>query len=472
MSRAAEDLKAAVTIEVIPHPVKEYVRNDAGRAERFVDAYANEIRFVPAWNRWLSWSGIYWRPDEDNGITRLAIRHSQKLICEASEITDLTHRERAVKDALDMGNGHQMHRMLDLAKCDSRIIARHTELDSAPFLLGVENGTIDLKTGEFKMGDRADLITKRAGTKFVKDATCPRWEAFLGEVFSNNAELASYIQKLVGYTLTGDVREQCFPFLFGRGKNGKSVFTEILQSLLGDYGQRATQGLLAESNNGREPTHEIARLHGARLVLGSETEEGARLAEGRVKNLTGGDTVSARFLYSNAFDFRPVLKLWMFGNHKPEIRGTDEGIWRRVRLIPFTVQIPEACRDAQLTEKLRAELPGILQWAIEGVRLWLASGLNAPAIVSEFSSEYRRAEDTLGEFLAEETECVQDTRTEVRRMFERYMAWATRNGIRAPLSQRGLAKRLIDRGLSRKRASSGNSWEGVSLRFAQARDSQ
>ena len=291
-----------------------YPANDAGRAEEFVDRTHKDLRYVPAWNRWLVWAGHYWRPDEDGEITRLVVKHSRQLMREAAEIPDEIQRGFAIKAAVALGNAGRIQNTLELAKCDSRVVASHRAMDGNPFLLGVQNGVIELRTGTFRTGKREDLITKLAGVTYQKSASCPRWLAFLNEVLQGDAELIGYLQKLVGYTLTGDVSAQMFPFLYGTGKNGKSVFTEILQKLLGDYGRRAPQSLLTESPNGREPSGEIARLQGARLVIGSETTEGGRLAESRIKDLTGGDTMTGRFLYCESFDFKPALKLWMFGN--------------------------------------------------------------------------------------------------------------------------------------------------------------
>ena len=443
---------------------KRYTSNDAGRAEQFVDNHARDIRYVPAWDRWLIWCGHYWRPDADGAITRLAVSHSHQLIRAAAEISDHGVRAAAVKDALRMGDAQRIGRMLEIARCDARVVARHDQLDADPFLLGVQNGVVELRTGIFREGRREDLITKRAGTDYVEAAQCPRWLNFLGEVLAGDPLLISYVQCLVGYTLTGDVSAQCFPFLYGSGKNGKSVFTEVLQRVLGDYGQRAPASLLTASSNGREPTHEIARLHGARLVIGSETEEGSRLAESRVKDLTGGDTLTGRFLYAEPFDFRPCLKLWLFGNHKPAIRGTDDGIWRRVRLIPFIVQIPEDRRDPQLPKKLAEELPGILQWALQGTQDWLRDGLSAPNVVTEASAEYREEEDTLGDFITEKIVRVRDARTAFADMFAGYREWAERNGLRLQLPSRMLSKRLKERGFNLIKAHGGNFWEGVQLR--------
>ncbi len=459
----AEKWAASNDLPTAPAPTS-YTLNDAGRAAQFVDSHLDAMRYVPAFGRWLLWSGHHWQRDEDGGITRLAVLHSQRLIASAANILNETARASAVKEALAMGNAQRIERTLDLAKCDKRIVVSHNALDGNPFLLGVENGVIELRNGTFRAGRREDLITKRAGVSYVPGATCPRWQAFIAEVLGNDPALVSYVQKLVGYTLTGDVSAQLFPFLFGIGKNGKSVFTETLHTLLGEYGQRAPASLLTASNNGREPTNEIARLHGARLVIGSETEEGARLAESRVKDITGGDTLTGRFLYAEAFDFKPSLKLWMFGNHKPEIRGTDEGIWRRVRLIPFLVQIPEARRDPHLPAKLAEELPGILQWAMDGTKLWLSDGLKSPACVTEASGEYRDEEDTLADFIADEIEDDPNERTDTGGMFLRYQEWAVRNGLRYPITLRTLTKRLRERGMRLNRTNGQRHWQGVTLK--------
>lgn len=444
---------------------KAYTGNDAGRAERFVDRHFAHIRFVPAWAKWLIWQDHYWRPDDDGAIMRLALDHHRQLLREAADVRDDRARADAVQAAMEMGDTHTIKRMLELARVDGRIVARHDSLDADPFLLGVQNGVVELRTGEFRAGKPTDLITKRVGAPYVAEAACPRWVAFLDRVLASNGTLIDFQQRLWGYTLTGDTSEQIFGFLHGGGKNGKSVHNETAQALLGDYAQRAPQSLLTASNNGREPSHEIARLQGARLVIGSETEEGARLAESRVKDITGGDTLTGRFLYAEAFDFRPCLKLWMFGNHRPTISGTDEGIWRRMRLIPFTVHIPEAERDPHLPDVLRGELPGILQWALAGTRQWLERGLDAPSIVMAASEEYRREEDTLGDFLQDELQEAPGASVRAGEMFARYRAWCERVGYRYPLAQKALTKRLGERpGMVASRLSAGMIFRGVSLK--------
>ncbi|HEY3902065.1 MAG TPA: phage/plasmid primase, P4 family [Chthoniobacter sp.] len=440
-----------------------YAANDTGRARRFIDHHIDHLRYVPKFGRWMVWEEHRWRLDEDGAITRLAVEHSQSLLAQASRIPETAQRELAVRQALSMGNLKHIRPMLELACADGRIVAPHLRLDADSWLLGVRNGVVDLRTGTFRAGRRSDLITKCAGTSYEESADCPRWRTFLEEIFAGDQERISYVQRAVGYSLTGEVTEQCFHFLYGAGKNGKSVFTEVLYRLFGEYAQRAASSLLTVAVNGREPMHEIARLRGARLVIGSEMEEGAWLAESRVKDMTGGDTLTGRCLYQEAFDFRPMLKLWMFGNHKPRIRGTDEGIWRRIRLIPFTVQIPEERRDPRLAAKLCEELPGILRWALEGVRAWQETGLQTPVIVSEAGAEYRSEEDSLGGFIADEIVHDRSERTNVADVFARYKNWAERVGL-APMSQIKLGRRLVERGFQRAASDGERFWTGVTLK--------
>ena len=237
-----------------------------------------------------------------------------------------------------------------------------------------------------------------------------------------------------------------FPvFAMGAGRTANLSSPRCLYWLLGEYAQRAPAALLVACNNGREPHNEIARLHGARLVIGSETEEGARLAESRVKDLTGGDTLTGRRLYEEAFEFKPVLKLLIFGNHKPAIRGTDEGIWRRVRLIPFTVQIPEEKRDPQLAAKLAGELPGILNWALAGTKAWRAEGLKPPASIVQASGDYGTEEDTLEDFISTRSSGKKMAACPVGELFRAYTDWAKETGQNYLMTQQKLGRQLSER---------------------------
>ncbi len=272
-----------------------------------------------------------------------------------------------------------------------------------------------------------------------------------------------------GYSLTAATEEQALFFLYGTGRNGKSTFTETLQTLLGSYAQHAPAALFVADRHGHEPEKEVARLVGSRLVIGSEIEEGAKFAESRVKDLTGQDTLTGRFLYSSPFDFKPTHKLWIFGNHKPDVRGNDLGIWRRMRLIPFTVQIEKSKIDKRLPSKLVAELPGILNWAIEGCLAWQKRGFHTPNAVKAATDECRDEEDVLGEFI--EDRCFVSTMAEIPRweLHSTYLEWAQARGTKVPMKPKAFAKRLRSRiGISERKSGNDRLWIGISLRYEQS----
>jgi putative DNA primase/helicase len=278
-------------------------------------------------------------------------------------------------------------------------------------------------------------------------------------VFAGDESLISFFQRAIGYSLTGDTREQVLFFIHGGGCNGKSTTTEPLQALLGDYALRAPASLYTIDKNRREPETEIARLLGKRMVIGSEIEEGTRLAEARVKHMTGGDRQVGRFLYSDSFEFQPTHKLWLFGNHKPDIRGTDLGIWRRMRLIPFTVQIADADKDPELGTKLLGELAGILNWAIEGCATWQNQGLGMPKAVESATATYQDEEDDLGQFIKDQ--CVVGRDNEITKcdLFMVYRNWADAQGLRMPLTLIKFGKRIGKRpGITELRR---GYWQGI-----------
>ena len=336
------------------------------------------------------------------------------------------------------------------------------ELDASPDLLNTESGTIDLRTGELREHRREDLITKIAPTTYRPDAAAPTWEAFLERVLPGE-DLRAFVQRAVGYSATGDTSEQCMFINHGGGANGKSTFQEAIAAALGDYAMRApTEMLLAKRSDG--VPNDVARLKGARFVSASETEEGRRLAESRIKDLTGQDTITARFMKAEWFDFAPTHKLWLSTNHKPEIRGTDAAIWRRIRLVPWTVSIPPAEQDKKLPIALRHELAGILAWVVRGCLQWRRDGLQAPDEVRKATGEYRAEMDVLAGFLVEC--CEQDTGhwEYAKDLYECYKRWCDENGER-PEPQRKFGGRLGERGFQRDRGGSRGAgiWRGVRL---------
>jgi putative DNA primase/helicase len=341
------------------------------------------------------------------------------------------------------------------------------DLDADPWLIGTPDGMIDLKSGQPITPDRDKLITKSIGASYDATATCPIWEKFLHTVTDGDAELSQFLQAAIGYTLTGSNREQCLFFLHGTGSNGKGVFSETIKRLIGDYGQTAPESLFTKDRN-QSATNDIARLAGCRMAIAAELEEGTHFAESRVKALTGGDTITARFLHKEFFDFQPTHHFWISGNHRPRVTGTDAGIWRRIRLVPFTVTILEAEKDKDLPNKLAAELTGILNWALEGGMRWQREGLETPACVKQATEEYRAEEDVLGQFLAECTEESTGDRVTMSNLFEAYQAWAIEGGIRYPLTARAFNKKLDERGMHRTNSNGQRYWDGIRPRRAYA----
>ena len=277
------------------------------------------------------------------------------------------------------------------------------------------------------------------------DATCPVWDRTLRVIMDGRADLVEYWQRAIGYSITGDTREQCLHLCHGSGSNGKSTILDVLEQLTGEYGAQADFNTFLERRNDSGPRNDIARLAGARLVRSSEIGENKRLNEGLIKSITGGDTITARFLYSEDFEFKPMFKLWLAANHKPVIRGTDWAIWRRVRLLPFDVTITPEQRDDELPKKLKQELPGILNWAIAGCLRWLESGLNPPQIVLAATAEYRSESDSIGTFISEQCEVGKAFEVSAGDLYKAFKRWASENGEHE-MSNTMFGRRLSERG--------------------------
>jgi putative DNA primase/helicase len=357
-------------------------------------------------------------------------------------------------------SGARIKEMVDLARSDVPVVP--DELDASPGLLNTESGTIELRTGELREHRREDLITKLAPVEYRPDAPAPAWDAFLERVLPGE-ELRGFVQRASGYSATGDTSEQCMFINHGGGANGKSTFQEAIAAALGDYAMRAPTEMLLTKRSGGIP-NDIARLKGSRFVTSSETEEGRRLAESLIKDLTGQDTVTARFLWAELFEFTPTHKLWLSTNHKPEIRGTDNAIWRRIRLIPWSVTIPPTEQNKKLPATLRQELAGILAWIVRGCLEWRREGLQAPHEVRRATGEYRAEMDVLAGFLAECCELDTGHWEYAKDLYECYKRWCDENGER-PEPQRKFGGRLGERGFHRDRGGSRGAgiWRGVRL---------
>ncbi|MGA4083343.1 phage/plasmid primase, P4 family [Ralstonia nicotianae] len=418
----------------------------------FTRRYHRDWRYVAAWGRWLVWDGHRWRTEDTLAATDL-IRN----VCRNAAV-NADNPKLAAKLATS-GTVGGVER---LARADRRHAATTGEWDADPWLLNTPGGVVDLKTGRQRLHDRADRMTKI--TTATPGGDCPTWRQFLAEVTGGDVELQAYLQRMAGYALTGSTQEHALFFLYGTGANGKSVFVNTLATILGDYAVNAAMDTFMETRADRHPT-DMAGLRGARFVAAIETEQGRRWAESKVKNLTGGDKISARFMRQDFFEFFPQFKLFVAGNHKPAIRNIDEAMKRRLHLIPFTVTVPPERRDKNLQQKLLAERDGILAWAVQGCLDWQRLGrLDPPQQVLDATEEYFEAEDALGRWLDER--CVREANAKslTAELFNDWKQWAEAAGEFTG-SQKRFADLLLTRGVEKWRNTAGlRGFRGIGLK--------
>lgn len=417
-------------------------RTDMGNAERLIDWHGENIRYCDALG-WLVWNGRQWVEDTTNELMRMAKATVRHIYGEAEASEQVNERKALADHAKNSESKSKLEAMIALAKSEKGIPVAITDFDADPWLLNVHNGTIDLKTGQLMPHRRTDLLKRLADFDYNPQAECPTWLTFLNKVFHGDKDLIKFIQQAVGYSLTGLTNEQCFFLLYGTGRNGKSTFLETIKQLLGSYAKATSFNTFLEKQ-GDSVRNDLAGLAGARFVAAKEAARGKRLDEQAIKELTGGDTISARFLHKEYFEYQPQFKIWLAANHKPQIRGQDIGIWRRVRLIPFEVQIAENEIDYALGDKLKAELPGILAWAVRGCVTWKSGRLVSPAKVLAATEEYRTESDRLHDFLAEA--CVKGKKKQITllKLFKGYEAWCRDNEER-PIGKASLKAALTER---------------------------
>ena len=356
----------------IPTGPPEY--SDEALANRFTALHRDDLKFVQTWGRWLVWDGKRRQFDE----TLMVADHARTVARDAS--SEILESNGSLKLANGVASAKTISAIERLARADRQHAAETGDWDLDPWLLNTPPGTVDLRTGQARPHDRRDLITKM--TAVGPGGNCPKWLAFLNRIFRGDQNLIDYIQRVLGYSLTGSVREHALFFCYGTGGNGKGVLLGTWNGILGEYSAIAPMSTFTATHNERHPT-ELAMLRGARLVSTQETEDGHYWAESKIKALTGGDPVSARFMRQDFFTYQPTFKLIVAGNHRPSLRNVDEAIRRRFNLIPFTQTIPPEERDPNLAEKLKEEWPGILAWAIEGCLEWQRIGLAPPSAVVE-----------------------------------------------------------------------------------------
>ena len=394
---------------------------------------------------------------------RRAKQTVRALYGEAQNEENTKRRNELASWAMGCEREARIKSMVSLARAELGIPVLPDDLDRDPWLFNVANGTIDLRSGELREHRREDLITKLAPVVFAPGAECPVFLKFLTRVTAGTLELIAFLQRAVGYSLTGTTSEQALLILHGQGANGKSTLLNAVRQALGEYAKTTRTDTLLIQRQDSIP-NDIAALKGARMVTAQETEAGRRLAESLVKQLTGGDPIAARFLHQEWFEFPPVFKLWLATNHKPRITGTDHAIWRRIRLVPFTVKIPDAEQDPALPEKLTAELPGILAWAVRGCLAWQRDGLGMPDEVRDATAAYRDEMDVLGEFIAEYCVISPSLSVPAKALYAAYLDWCGPSGER-PISKRAFGGNLAERGFDKRRGTGGGVvWFGIALR--------
>jgi putative DNA primase/helicase len=411
---------------------------DEALALRFAEQHADDLRYVAAWSKWLRWDGTRWVFDDTLHAFDLARRVCREASSECNK----------QKTAAALASAKTVAAVVTLARADRRLAASVDQWDADPWLLNTPAGIVDLHTGNFRALCPDAHMTKITSIT-PRRRPIPTWLGFLDRVMNGDAELIAFMQRLAGYSLTGSTREHAMAFLYGTGSNGKTTFLNAVAGCMGDYHRAAPIETFTASKSDRHPT-DLAGLRGARLVTATETEEGRGWAESRIKTLTGGDVVSARFMRQDFFEYVPQFKLAIAGNHKPSLRTGDEAIRRRFNLVPFTVTIAGDERDHELDAKLKDEWPGILHWMIEGCLEWQRIGLQPPEAVTKATAAYLEAQDAFSAWIDERCRRDDTGWTSTAELFGSWKAWAEKAGER-PGDQKQFRERLEARGIHHKR---------------------
>lgn len=428
-------------------------------ADAFAEQHCLDWRYVKEWERWYQYDGDGWRPDKVDLIDRLAVELGRQALTwpAAASLTPDGRKK--------IGQKRIAWNLRDLSKNDRRIAARAEQWDTNPMLLGCPGGAIDLKTGKLLHGDRETYITLR--TAVAPEAGEPAlWLAHLDKALKGDTDTIGFLRRYLGYMLTGDVGEHCLVFFYGTGRNGKGTIVETIIKLLGDYGYAAPMNLLMESKNERHPT-ELAALRARRAVSASEPPEGARWDDGRIRWLTGGDTITARGMRQDLFSFQPSHKLLLMGNHTPSLRSVDEAIRARFRIIEFSYFFPAEERDPHFSDKLRAEWPQILHWMVQGCLEWQDCGLGLPERIEQTTSEYLQSEDEFADWIAECCDVEPAGAVRSADAYKNFRTWAEARGSYVP-SQKSFARKLKDRGFGSARTSVARMFKGFNLKLAAA----
>lgn len=468
LSQNPATIKAAISEYLKDAPVEradQYTRTDLGNAHRLIDTYGNELHFCYPQNQWYVWTDNRWEVDRTGRLEKYG-----------SEVLATLQREAAKMN----GEARQaMRKFADLSEKQPRRIAmlqgaQHigdipilpSQLDSDPWVLNTEGGVVDLHTLTVTEARRSCLCSKLAPVVYNTEAVCPQWLKFLDEITAGDVDLQQYLQRAVGYSLTGDTSEECFFLLYGAtGQNGKSTFLRVIQAMLGDYATTASFDTFLARKGDAGIRNDVAALVGRRMVIAIEANAGKMLDEALIKSITGRDLITARFMRQEFFTFMPHFKLWLATNHQPVIRGTDGAIWRRVKKIPFTVRIADDKLDRHLDDKLHQERQGIFVWALEGLSMWQREGLGDCQAVEMATQEYRDESDILAEFLTDETaDDAMAPLLPARRLYSVYLDWCRSVSEAHPISYRHFNDQIANRGIEAARNGNGKQWRRLRLK--------
>lgn len=461
---AAESTKSGAP--TVPNKVIHSL-TDLGNATLFAEIFKDQVRFVLELEEWLVWTHGKWVKSEID-LRRLV---NEFIAARRAEVAypgdlitifgDAVAKPEALKWVYKSQSKSRIDAMLEMAKADARICISQDALDRNHFLVGVLNGTLDLKTGQVRQSRPEDLITQYIAVKYDPQASCSGWVSFINQVSCGRQDLADYIQEISGYSLSGSIQEQKMFVMTGKGANGKSTFIEVFQDMLGDYAKTTPAHSLMRSES-RAIRNDIARLRGARFVPAVEINSGKQLDEAQVKRLTGGDKITARFIGQEYFEFTPQAKFFLAVNTLPEVSGADDGIYRRMRFIPFDMSIADDKINNTLPDQLKAEKTGILAWAVEGFKRWNKNGkLSEPKCVQEASRDFRSIMDTIGSFIEDRCERHPDKRIPKGTLYSEYLKWA-RKACVEPVTMKKFGTLIGQQGIKHSKSGDTRFWQGIS----------
>jgi len=454
---------------------------DLGNGERLASLFGNRIRYCHAWHAWLLWDGVRWCTDETGGINRLAAQTVRSMFSEAGALItgamDIADREEAGRIAAIGEKLSGWARKSEArARLDSMIVIAQSvegipvtpiELDTDPWLLNCTNGTTNLRSGELQDHSPADLITKLAPVAYEPGATYGPWDDFLERTLPDST-LRSFVQRAIGYSLTGVANEERLFFMYGPTATGKSTLLRAVTTAMGDYAATANFGTFLEANRkGGDASEDLARLAGKRLVVSIEVEEGSKMAEAVLLSVTGGEEIAARFLHQNTFQFIPQFTLWLAANNRPRISDTNDAVWRRITQVPFETQIPESERDEGLKVILtdrHVAGPAVLAWAMDGCLAWQTVGLQVPDVVNITTQDYRDEVNPILEFVQDCCVLMAAARISNNELWERYNRWTKETSVRRPLGKKGFSQRLAMLAeVEAMKSGSSRFWQGIGL---------